>query len=876
MAKSSATGSTAQSVARQKLTLTRNNPFERRFGRDKHRVLNRRGGSGVREGGGSRTAGGARVLGQPGVQKGRALLQRQATLLPEFRNKDKDNVWLDRRIGRDPADEAGQVARFALEKRFQAKRASVFQLGDDEAQASDMLTHLGKNLAEIERFDQFGSDDEDYDTKDKALQAALVSETHFGGFMTKADVDFAEGRANTRQQWIETMISESKKNKAERQKTLAENQNLTQDLDQQWKSMWGQVKVGGAIHTQATKAAEAEARAPDPYDQLVRELTFETQSQVATERTKTDEEIIKEERDKLEKLEAERRRRMDGTLDARPEPEPTSDSEAEGESDSDHDGSPASEAEGHSDLEASDEETDLPARVQGSRTPLAAGTRAQSMASARRQIPFTFSVPPSFEVLVDHFSQRTPAEHATIIQRIMKCNHPQFGDNNKLELQTLFAFLLQYINDSAIDFDPDINEADESETLLQTIDAIAPFLYDLAQFSPQPSAKALSGVLREKYEEYLKHPKNTLAFESLIFLKITCLLFPTSDYRHPVITPALQWMSQYLAQGKFGARSSIASGLYVATLFAELIFLKITCLLFPTSDYRHPVITPALQWMSQYLAQGKFGARSSIASGLYVATLFAESIRLSKRFSPELLNFLVGLVYLCFPKDKTRVTPFVPPFKCVGIEAEVLASKLDSKCAPKPLSMRDTKTSDELDDSFVSSVLSASLRLLGDLVDLWFDLPAASEIFGPLEHFLGKLCQSRLHAAICNQRNEILQKLERLTEKRRAVIQSEKKKPKILRQLEPEIDDNFDPFMKKRVGSREKLELNKLIHKTKREKKGAKKDIRADAAFLATQKAKDRRERDLERMKRTKDILSGLGNQEGEVRQLEKKKKRMK
>ena len=45
------------------------------------------------------------------------------------------------------------------------------------------------------------------------------------------------------------------------------------------------------------------------------------------------------------------------------------------------------------------------------------------------------------------------------------------------------------------------------------------------------------------------------------------------------------------------------------------------------------------------------------------------------------------------------------------------------------------------------------------------------------------------------------------------------------------------------MGSREKLEMDKLLHKVKRERKAAKKDLRKDTAFLAKQKAKEARER---------------------------------
>lgn len=67
-----------------------------------------------------------------------------------------------------------------------------------------------------------------------------------------------------------------------------------------------------------------------------------------------------------------------------------------------------------------------------------------------------------------------------------------------------------------------------------------------------------------------------------------------------------------------------------------------------------------------------------------------------------------------------------------------------------------------------------------------------------------------------------------------------------------------------------------MNHKLKREKKGAKKDLRADAAFLARQKAKERREKDSDRMQKTKAILGGLGGQEGEYRQFQRQKKKNK
>ena len=65
----------------------------------------------------------------------------------------------------------------------------------------------------------------------------------------------------------------------------------------------------------------------------------------------------------------------------------------------------------------------------------------------------------------------------------------------------------------------------------------------------------------------------------------------------------------------------------------QVIFFKLTILLFPSSDYRHPVVTPALQFMSEILSNAKPFSRSSIAAGIAIATIMVEV----KLFNPEIL-----------------------------------------------------------------------------------------------------------------------------------------------------------------------------------------------------------------------------------------------
>lgn len=54
------------------------------------------------------------------------------------------------------------------------------------------------------------------------------------------------------------------------------------------------------------------------------------------------------------------------------------------------------------------------------------------MEEAQSEIPFTFKVPETYEELLSFFNKRSPENKSLIIERIIKCNHPQFGDENKV------------------------------------------------------------------------------------------------------------------------------------------------------------------------------------------------------------------------------------------------------------------------------------------------------------------------------------------------------------------------------------------------------------------------------------------------------------
>lgn len=96
------------------------NPFELHESKDKFNVLNRQK---------------KHSLGRPTLSRSLALEKRKQTLGVEFKQKNKVNVFQDNR-------KAGGGGG------FQAPKQSIYNLNE-----SEVLTHGGQTLAEIERFD---------------------------------------------------------------------------------------------------------------------------------------------------------------------------------------------------------------------------------------------------------------------------------------------------------------------------------------------------------------------------------------------------------------------------------------------------------------------------------------------------------------------------------------------------------------------------------------------------------------------------------------------------------------------------------------------------------------------------------------------------
>lgn len=865
--------SLADKVRKTKTSIEiKNNPFEVKINRKKFDVLGRKSKHDV---------------GLPGVSRSKAINKRKETLLKEYKQKNKSNKLIDRRFGEydtKMAPEDKILQRFAMERQRVHDKKDVYNLNEEEE-----LTHYGQSLAEMEKFnDLVNSDDE---SEEKGLLSAELTASHFGGgggLLKKktGDQQDQEGnqRAKSRQELIEELIQKSKQEKRERQVQKEEAQELTEKLDQEWKSIQA-LMVKKTPKAESADKPEERPKLED-YDMMVRELGFEMKAQ-PSEKMKTPEELAREAREKLQKLEADRLRRMmgvevgdsaqshihmsaddlndgfildkedkktlsyqDGKWNIGEESKEDEDEdeeegegesgeeeeseageededgeEEEGEEEEEQDGS-SEEEDGHSDLESEQESEDEEEKQDDKETGAKPNkslskeeVKAQQEA-AKAELPYTFTAPESYSDLKDLVQGHTPDNQRLIVARTQKCNHPSLAVGNKLKLQKLFGYLLEYVGELATRSPPE----------LTTIDKLIPELYTLCQMFPEAACKAMQSILGDaghSMEEVLE-VKGHIAF------------------------PALDM----------------------------LIYLKVTALLFPTSDFRHPVTTPALLYISQALTKCPVRSLQDVTSGLVLCCLAAEYVSFSQRFLPELINFLAGTLHLAV-QDKTSLGyTVVPPFRPSGKCSDLLVLSVSESCkswSKKSLPLSATQhfeLKNDLDrDHHRLMCLSTCLDVVKRCCLLYKDLVSFTYIFQPIRTLLSKhLSAQTLPECLQELHTEILETISRAPVTHSRLV-LEKKKPVPLKLLTPKIVEVLD-YGKKRGSSREEREKERLKHKYKKEFKGALREIRKDSRFLAREKLNEVMNRDAERKRKVKELFGSLASQEGEWKALKRRKRK--
>lgn len=290
---------------------------------------------------------------------------------------------------------------------------------------------------------------------------------------------------------------------------------------------------------------------------------------------------------------------------------------------------------------------------------------------------------------------------------------------------------MQYINDIFTNLD---NEGSVIKSFL-IFDKIVPHMFDLVVTNKVSTKSYMVDLLKEKHEGFRKRQKRVPDLDTLIFFKLISLLYPTSDFRHPVTTPALIFMSEILAMSRF------------------------------TDAY-------------------------SISRGLFLVSLILEYTILSKRFVPSALNFLRGILYLAANTSVLNPIQIVPPFR-IHVDAKILNLERDcSKMAVVGKMAAGDFVSRTVDDDFKIRSLLTVVRMMRVYFDYFKDLEAQECLFEAHLRLLGRVDVDFYPAKVAKIINEVSQYMkESLEVKTYTPICREKKRPKALRLYEPDVQE---------------------------------------------------------------------------------------
>ncbi|XP_045539837.1 nucleolar protein 14 homolog [Papilio machaon] len=408
---------------------------------------------------------------------------------------------------------------------------------------------------------------------------------------------------------------------------------------------------------------------------------------------------------------------------------------------------------------------------------------------------------------------KSPSQQSAALEKLIKSYDPSLSENNKELLSRLYAHMLQYVNDIF----SNLNDEGEIMKSFLIFNKLVPHFYDLAQTNKVSAKKFLCDVLKEKHDKFKKNPKRVPDLDTLIFFKLVSLLYPTSDFRHPVTTPSLIFMSEILSYCRFKDAYSVSRGFFVTALILE-----------------------------------------------YTA--------LSKRFVPSAVNFLRGILYLSANTSVLNPIQVVPPFR---LHKDVKILNLEDDCSKvafeNKMSTKDLIRTD-IDNAFKITCLLTCVLMLKEFFDNYNDLEAQEAIFEAHIKFMGRLDLDLYPKKVRSTVSEVLQHMkESLEVKTYTPLAREKVRPKALRLYEPDIQEVFTGSKSSKL-SREKAEKARLQGKYKKEMKGALREIRRDKAYIASVKIRQKIHSDNIRKEKVKQIYKDASIQQGELNKLKRMK----
>lgn len=279
----------------------------------------------------------------------RSLEARQQGLKRVLKQQHKSGSFVDRRIGETNtmlSQDQRMLARVVRERVRRTKKSSKFTLDDNDNDndhhpmksnpSGITLTHKGKVIGEDYDAKQDSYDDvilsDDEDDRYGGQLDKMDTEMHFGGGAFDAvsvNNPYGSGAQNmsmgdayrSRKTDLDEMIKRRKMEKAEKAKRKEEQMDTFENMDEHFHELKSLLQFRdkekerqNKYQAKQTGTLSDDEKEMDDWNKEVKEYHMERKVK-ATDRTKTPEEIAKEEADRLHELETRRIARMNGDFE---------------------------------------------------------------------------------------------------------------------------------------------------------------------------------------------------------------------------------------------------------------------------------------------------------------------------------------------------------------------------------------------------------------------------------------------------------------------------------------------------------------------------------------------------------------------------------
>lgn len=748
---------------------------------------------------------------------------------------------------------------------------------------------------------------------------------HFGGFEDEeeANEEEDEGRQKTKAEVMKEVMAKSKAHKMERQQVKMQDEELRQQLDDDFGDLRNLLMGGQAmpepVKEERKEIPSAESAPVDPkkakenaYDAAVREMVFERRAK-PQDRLKTEAEKAQELAEKLQKAEDQRLRRMRGEdledetsnnrkgrkgqpaggddleddfelygmtsrdvyglgqgLRGEDAEDEEDDDEEQEEEDEEEEEAEELEVEGGDDEVESDE-----AEEDDDFDDLA---DMQALAGTGEEIDSDAEAEP--ENIVSKSAKKGSKSKATsILPFTFPC--PATLDElleilsvNKVEHDDVSIVVkrIRAVHHSSL--------AEDNKFKLQTLIGV------LLDYILHISVK-----LKASNKSETMNTINSLVPQLYTLTKS----YPIAASEHFVGKLALMQrnLTRGLGKGALNAEARTWPGV------PECILLKITSTVWPTSDRSHPVTTPLALLICQYLSSCRVRNVQDIIKGLFLTSVVAENERQSRRLVPEALNFLHNAITLLLPSISIKQLSILnkqfgipwPDVQEVAAKDIRLGSKLPSEAPTEQLDFlqligTDLSTFQQSaeHDTIKSQALMASMTLVEEFARLYSGSVGFVELLTPFEVLLGdSISKAKLPTEWLEQkRSSTHEKVSRMvnnTARQRRALRLQAHRAIPIASHIPKFDQGFNP---ERKGGRtfdpdaQRAEVAKLRALAKKERKGAMRELRRDNEFLADARREAREEEDSRYAKQIDKIMGSLSAERGEEKAYLREKQNIK